>query len=193
MIVPTTRPEMGRHAAEQLLFSAGVTSEVALLGRRGYYRNTMGDPATNDRGIYDDAIFLLTPAAFVSFNANCDPSRFHPGIAVLKAGVWRYRLGVHGLTRDKARQYQALVQAAPVTVRRDSDAAAEPREETGWFGINIHCGGYSSTSSLGCQTIYPGQWDSFIALVKSEMQRFDAREIAYCLTERPTLIMSPTS
>lgn len=178
-IVPLTRPELSHGLAMTLLKDAGVTEPVAVLGRRGYYRDTMGAPGENDRGIYDDAIAIVTPSAFVTFNANCDPSAFRPGVAVLKAGVWRYRLGIHGLSKPKARQYTALVQAAPVTVKRDGAG-----EETGYFGINIHRGGYNTTSSLGCQTTYPAQWDAFIALMKNEVARYAVQTFPYCLTER---------
>lgn len=177
-IVPNARPELGRHAAEEMLAQLGVAGP-AILGRRGYYRDAMGVPGKNDRGIYDDAIFVVTPTAFVAFNANCDPSRARPGIAVLKAGVWQYKPGIHGLARPKEQQYLALVQAAPVTVVRDGRG-----DDTGWFGINIHRGGYSSTSSEGCQTIYPDQWPAFIELVKLEMQRHGLMRIPYALTER---------
>ena len=179
-LVPNARPEMGRHAAEQLLHAHGVEGP-ALLGRRGYYRDTMGKPGENDRGIYDDAIMLVTPTAYVTFNANCDPSRYARGMAVLAPGVWRYKVGIHGLSRPKAEQYEALVQAAPVTVRRDQQG-----NDTGWFGINIHRGGRTTTGSLGCQTIHPSQWEAFLALVKAELHRHGIVTIPYVLTERET-------
>src|SRR5262245_48185267 len=115
----------------------------------------------NDRGIYDDALFIVSPETFVAFNANVDPSVFRRGIAALEAGGVRYKLGIHGLSRPAAQCYKALVQAGPVTVRRD-----ETGNDTGWFGINIHRGGVSGTSSLGCQTIVPDQWPTFIAPVE---------------------------
>jgi hypothetical protein len=178
--LPTTRPEMGRHAAEQMLVELRVDiARPALLGRRGYYRDTMGATGANDIGIYDDAIMLVTPTAYVTFNANCDPSRVHHGVAVLKPGVWRYKLGTHGITRPAAQRYEALIQAGSVTVLREGQG-----EDHGWFGINIHRGGYNTTSSEGCQTIHPDQWDSFISLVKTELHRYAAVEIPYALTQR---------
>lgn len=185
-IVPGARPEIGKHAAEAMLQTLQVDlSKPALLGRRAYYRDAMGVPGVNDWGIYDDAILLVSPTAFVTFNANCDPSRHHFGVAQLIPGVWRYKLGIHGITRPKAQQYEALVQAAPVTVLRDPDGShAERWRDTGLFGINIHRGGRNVTSSEGCQTIYPDQWDAFLALVKAEMQRHGVPEMPYALTER---------
>lgn len=178
-IVPLTRPELSHDLAITLLKEAEITETVAILGRRGYYRDTMGEKGKNDRGIYDDAIVILTPTAFASFNANCDPSAFKPGIANLKAGVWRYKIGTHNLSKPADKRYTALVQAAKVTVLRDQQG-----DDTGWFGINIHRGGYNTTSSLGCQTIYPSQWEAFIALIKNEVKRYGVKDFPYVLTER---------
>ena len=63
-----------------------------------------------------------------------------------------------------------------MTVLRDGR-----RRESGWFGINIHRGGHTTTSSLGCQTIHPPQWPAFIALVKQEMRRESRGRIPYVL------------
>lgn len=151
---------------------------VVLVGVRGYYRDTMGKAGVNDRGIYDDAIFLISPDSFNSFNANCDPGAFARGIANLRPGTWFYKIGIHGLSKPKAQQYKALVQAADVTVLRDGKG-----EDTGRFGINIHRGGVSKVSSLGCQTIVPTQWQHFIAAVETEMKKHGQKIIPYVLTE----------
>jgi lysozyme len=160
------------------LRSHGITDDFALLGVRGYYLYSMGAAGVNDRNIYDDAIMLVTPTAYVTFNANTDPGAFRTGIANLKPGVWRYKVGTHNISKPPEQRYTALVQAAPVTVVRDGQG-----EQTGWFGINIHRGGYTRTSSLGCQTIPPSQWGAFIALVKEEMRRHGRPEIPYVLME----------
>lgn len=175
-IVPPSKPAQKRAVTESLLRQAGIQSGVALVGIPGYYLDTMGAPGKNDRGIYDDAIILVSPSVHATFNANTDPSSFRPGIATLKPGLWSYKLGIHGLSKPVSRQYEALVQAAPVTVLRDKQG-----EESGWFGINIHRGSYNSTSSLGCQTIYPAQWAGFLALVKQEMARAGQTRIPYLL------------
>jgi len=153
--------------------------KVVLLGVRGYYANSMGGPG-NDRGIYDDAIIVLSPSVTASFNANTDPSVTREGVAVLKTGVWRYKTGIHGLSKPPSRQYLALVQAAEVVVHRDGVG-----DDRGFFGINIHRGSRNSTSSLGCQTIYPEQWDAFLQTVRSEMHRYGMLDLPYVLVEGP--------
>ena len=175
-IVPASRPKQDRAESLRLLEAHGVTDGLALLGVRGYYLRTMGAPDRNDRDLYDDAIALVTPSAHVTFNANVDPSPIRRGVASLAPGSYLYRLGIHGLNRPANRRYEALVQAAPVTVQRDGG-----RRESGWFGINIHRGGSNTTSSLGCQTIHPTQWSAFIALVKQEVRREGRRRIPYVL------------
>lgn len=132
----------------------------------------------NDRGIYDDALFLVSLDACVAFNANVDPSVSRPGIAVLQPGAYRYKVGVHGLSKPAAQRYTALVQAGPVRIARDGGAV-----ESGRFGINIHKGSRTSTSSAGCQTLPPDQWPAFIALVQSELKRSGAKELPYVLIE----------
>lgn len=176
-MLPSSRPQLTRDAVSQLLSKHSV-GEFALVGIRGYYLNNMGKPGANDRGIYDDAIFLITPNVFAAFNANVDPSVFRKRIATLKPGLWWYKIGVHGLSKPRYRQYRALVQASPVTVTRDGAG-----EESGFFGINIHRGGKATTSSEGCQTLPTEQWSSFFGLVESEMKRCEKTAIPYLLTD----------
>lgn len=155
--------------------------DALLVGRRGYARDSMGVPGQNDRGVFDDAIVLLSGGAVVAtFNANTDPSLARPGIAELVPGLYRYALGIHGLSKPVARQYPALVQAAPVTVQRDGQTGTQ----SGYFGINIHRGGVNETTSEGCQTIWKPQWDDFFARVKAVMEKSKATTISYALTAR---------
>lgn len=179
---PASRPKRGAEAVIAMLRSHGVQKRPALLGVRGYYRTTMGDPTANDRGFYDDAVFLVRPdGAVFSFNANTDPAIYRHGIATLAEGVWQYEVGLH---RGK---YLALRQATPVTVQRDSPHGPNhaPAHDVGMFGINIHRGGVTATHSEGCQTIVPHQYTEFMAAVVAAMVDANVVRIPYCLVEEP--------
>jgi len=183
MMVPPSKPQQKREATERLLRKAGVTDKVALVGIRAYYKNTMGKKNANDLGIYDDAIFLVTPQVYATFNANVDPSRLRQGIATLKAGVHPYRKGRHGISRGPG--YPALRPATTgerLPVSR-YDAKTKKYYDGMGIAINIHKGSYNSTSSDGCQTIYPAQWTGFINLVYEEMSRYGQKTIPYLLVE----------
>ena len=108
------------------------SGKVHLVGVRGYFLDSMGKKSQNDRGIYDDAIAIVSPSGILTFNANTDPATFRKRIANLKKGLWKYKIGIHGLSKPKSQQYKALVQADKVTVHRD-----QVGNDTGWFGINI--------------------------------------------------------
>lgn len=145
---------------------------LVVVGMRGYYPD-LGAPGTNDRGLYDDAIVIDAPASFATFNGNTDPSRYRPGtgtgsakgMATLNPGVWyAHRFDLH------SGRYLALCQRlGQVTVTRDGNP---PYPDTGMFGINIHRGGYNTTSSEGCQTVHPDQWKSFIELSIDHAKRW---------------------
>jgi hypothetical protein len=194
-IVPEQKPRLSTAELQELVASVGcdpLQHPLLVVGVRGYYTERLGKPGVNDRNFYDDAIFVHTSSVTAAYNANTDPSRYKKGygtsektkgMASLKAGLWpAYRFGEHGKTK-----YFALCQTGgEVTVVRDGDP---PYEDTGYFGINIHRGGYNTTSSLGCQTIHPTQWDSFIALVKDQAQRLHGANwrgaaVTYVLVER---------
>jgi lysozyme len=183
-LLPTTRPEATRLEVSTKLAAMGIDENryhVHLLGVRGYNLDAMGERGHNDRSMYDDAMFLITSTGFFrTFNANVDPSAYRNGVANLCPGTWLYKLGIHGITRPKFLQYEALVQAAEVEIVRDGSSA----REKGWFGINIHRGGNFTTSSLGCQTIPPGQWNEFISTVKSQLDFHDQTILPYVLIER---------
>jgi lysozyme len=104
------------------------------------------------------------------------------GIATLKAGTWRYEPGMHGYSQARAGKpgypYPAFVQADEVTCTRDNTSST-----TGYFGINIHRGSNSGTSSLGCQTVPPNQWEEFHGLLVSRLSRWRQAEFSYVLFE----------
>lgn len=173
------RPQWDHLKVLNILGLLGVTEKCALLGVRGYFRDSQGKPGVNDREIYDDALFLVGPNGyFRSFNFNCDPNGFRKGhgtgsshgMASLKPGVYRVHIrDIHGGSVP----HRALCERrGKVTVYRDADASVpadkilhldgfKVYEDTGNFGINIHRGGANSTSSLGCQTVPPSQWAEF--------------------------------
>lgn len=181
-LLPPNRPLQPREKTAQMLLAHGVKDAVAVLATRGYFADSLGKKGANDRGCYDDALIVVSPVCHVAFNGNTDPSIFRKAIAVLKPGVWRYRPGTHNLSKPKARQYPAFVQAGEVTVIRDGEG-----EDTGEFGINIHRGGINTTSSLGCQTLPPAQWASFYALLREQLARFGQKTFPYVLTVDPRL------
>jgi hypothetical protein len=176
LLPATGKPRLSTIELDEKLSSFNINREkypVLIIGIRGYYRDTMGAPGVNDRGIYDDAIFVHSPSVTAAFNGNTDPSAFKKGqgtgnkkgMACLDPGVWY----VHQFDKHKG-QYLALCQRlGNVTVTRDGDP---PYSDTGNFGINIHKGSYRGTSSLGCQTIHPDQCDSFINLVMDQAKRY---------------------
>jgi lysozyme len=149
------------------------------VGIRGYFKDTMGEKGKNDVGIYDDAMFILAPNnLMLSYNANTDPSRVFPGVAVLKpGGPYLYKIGMHNMQHP----YKALRQYGRVTVLRngkeDTDTAQSP------FYIDIHKGGYNTTSSLGCQTIHPDQWADFLINTERILSQYSQQIIPYCLVE----------
>ena len=105
-------------------------------------------------------------------------------MASLKPGAWF----VHKFDQHRGKYLALCQRLGPVTVVRDGNP---PYEDTGSnFGINIHRGSYNATSSLGCQTIHPDQWTSFIGLAVDQAKRYfvdrwDKVVIPYVLLEQP--------
>ncbi len=156
---------------------------LLIVGIRGYAAQS-----ENKRGVYDDAIVILTNEVCEAFRANTDPSRvgFNPkvgkGYALLKPGAYpSYRFDTHN---SRVNPHPAICQrAGNVTVLRDGG-----REETGRFGINIHRGGAQGTSSEGCQTLPHVEWREFYQLAKSEAKRlwgdaWNKNTVCYALVE----------
>ena len=177
-MIPNSRPKQKDSITKNDLKKAGIDSGVSIVGIRGYYLDTMGEVGKNDRGIYDDAIIVVSDNVHASFNANTDPSVFKKGIASLKPGLHLYKKGNHGISRGPG--YPAL---RPATKGEELPVFRDGKGDDFGIAINIHKGGYKTTSSAGCQTIYPDQWDGFINLVYSEMNRFGQKTIPYLLLE----------
>lgn len=191
-ITPARVPQQGLAGVLARLDAAGLVLDrtqhpLFIVGVRGYYRDTMGVVGKNDRGLYDDALFVVSPNGLMAFNANTDPSSYRKatkdtrGMATLVPGLYfAWVIGQH-------KGYRALQQiGGPVTVARDGESALD----TGYFGINGHRGSVHGTSSEGCQTVVPTQWPSFIALVESEARRlfptkWQKQIIPYALVVEP--------
>jgi lysozyme len=175
-IVPATQPRLSSEDLLARIAPFGIDRDkhpVIVAGVRGYYLNSMGEPGKNDRGIYDDALFIHSPSIMAAYNANTDPSYVRKGkgtgagkgMATLEPGCWY----VHKFGQHKG-SYLALCQrGGDVTVMRDGDPEYA---DTGMFGINIHKGSYTKTSSEGCQTIHPDQWTSFIETAVDQAKRY---------------------
>lgn len=177
---PKGRPLYARDQAKLLLADFNLGKEpIIILGFRGYFRDTLGVKGKNDRGIYDDAVIITSDSCHATYNANTDPSIYKTGIASLVPGKYLYKIGIHGLSKPKDQQYEALVQAGPVIVARD-----DGKTEEGWFGINIHKGYNTTTGSAGCQTIAPDQWAAFIETIKQQLSFYKKKVVTYLLLDK---------
>jgi hypothetical protein len=187
MTMPKSKPQMKEKDVLKLIKKYKIDREkhpVVLVGVRGYYLDTMGVKGENDRGIFDDAAFILTPNGFFSFNFNTDPSAYRKGegystkkgMACLMAGLWWYKIGLH-------KGKPAYRQAAHVTVMRDGIKGDYPH--TGDHAINIHWAPPSGrTSSEGCQTVPYSQWSAFKSLLDMELNKYgQGKKFPYILVE----------
>ena len=195
-MIPPNVPQAARawvisQLIEQGLWRDDKVTRMCVVGVRSYYTNTMGKRGVNDRGIYDDAIFVITPTGMTAFNGNTDPSVYRKGRAVLKAPQKvKYRKGWHGY-RSK-RGHKAFRQASNVIVKRDGGVGNGKSLGGGYytdkgahrFWINLHRGGWTTTSSAGCQTVPPSQWGAFYSLVCLEMDRYKQSSFNYYLINR---------
>lgn len=192
MMIPSAKPKASLTTvmdyAKKAWANAGRDLQLPgcfVLGVRGYYRDTMGEPLTNDYGIFDDALFVFTPFGFTSWNGNTDPSRigWNPNadkfMARLKVGVWQMVKLIH---RGK---YPAFGQSGnEVTVDRVKSDGTVAKSETGCFGINLHRGG-SGTSSEGCITVPREQWTSFYDTLASGMDATGQKSFPFILIDGP--------
>ena len=181
-ILPPARPKRELKDLQAVLNHFKLDGkEAVLVFVRGYYLDSMGAPDRNDRNIYDDAVFLIGPGVFESWNANTDPSFARDGgraLATLNLGLFQFYRGKH-----KGR-YPAL-RSWPEGVRVDVTREGKPSTAV---GINIHKGSTSSRSrdvvwSEGCLTIPDIQWPDFIARVYGIMKRLGQNVIEVAVVE----------
>ena len=140
---------------------------VAVVAIRGYRLDSLGKPGANDRDLFDDALFIVTPDKVLPYNANTDPAGWAQGRATLVPGIHLMGPGPHNVTKGASRMYPAFRQAEIFTVTRDGRGS---QRFSGFFGINLHraagrFGSFGATSSHGCQTLPtdPGPlgWSAF--------------------------------
>ena len=123
---------------------------------------------------------LRPPDGVQPFNGNSDPSVYRSRVATIKAPqAIRYKPGLHGYKR-KDGPYPAFRQDADCTVVRDGVG-----DDTGMFYVNLHRGGVDGTSSLGCLTIPPHQWDEFHGLLTSLLRKHGQETFFVTLVEYP--------
>jgi lysozyme len=180
-ILPNSRPKITADELFKLIESYQLDRNkygLFNVGLRGYYANSLGEKGKNDLNIYDDAIVTVSENGILSFNSNTDPSYLrkgsgfgaNKGMATLKGDsiYYAHQFGMHR-GRKSNKGYMALVQRlGKVTVIRSGNP---DYPDTGMFGINMHRGGYKTTSSEGCQTVYPDQYNEFIENGMEESKR----------------------
>lgn len=177
-----TRPKMTLEEVQALLKekNINIAEPVKVIAIRGYYKDTMGVKGKNDRGIYDDAFFVIGPNYFQSFNANTDPSKSKPGIGTIAPGLHYYKKGKHGLSKPGG-GYPAF--------RPATDDESLPGYRDGQKGItkiynaNIHSGGDIYTNSAACQTVIKRNWLEFQTKVYKLMDQEGQRLLPYMLIE----------
>ena len=164
-------PQLPESKVHEILDANGVNrARVSVLAIRGYYLDSIGKPGVNERRKYDDAHFIVWPDGIARYQGNTDPNGYRigsgtgntKGMATLKSGIHLYGTGQH-------RGRLAFRQCETFTVIRDGNP---PYEHYGWHAINWHSGGYSSTSSLGCQTNRPNDFAELRKLIYSLLPRY---------------------
>lgn len=191
--IPPSKP----HASLSVVMAAAEKANggkplpaVFVLAVRGYYRDTMGVPRSNDYGIFDDAFFIVSPFGFSAWNGNSDPSRIgwngNAGkfMARLKPGVYTYQRLKHHASRPDG--YMAFGQGErPVTVERLRQDGTIAQTETGYFGINLHRAGINGTSSEGCCTVPREQWEDFRDTLSDAMRKSAVSSFSLILVDGP--------
>lgn len=197
-ILPTHRPAQSAAVTwatiqkfEHLLPADRKNDSVYVLAVRGYYTDTMGKKGINDRGLFDDAIFVVEPDAVHNFNGNTDPSRGKPGMAELMAPqVIRYKPGKHGISGSSP--YDAFRQDSPCTVIRDGTGKDNDANKPDYFWINLHRGRPNSTSSAGCQTVPRHQWEEFKLLLYSLLDEYGQENFCYLIVDEADKVSQAT-
>jgi lysozyme len=139
----------------------------------------MGKPGVNDRGIFDDAMIVVAPNYYQTFNANTDPGKYKTGIGTVAPGLHFYKKGKHGISGKNP--YDAF--------RPDTDDEGLPGYRDGQKGIkriitpNLHSGGTINVNSAACQTVKKEQWVEFQTTVYKLMSDAKQKRLPYVLLE----------
>lgn len=157
---------------------------VRVVAIRGYYLRTMGKPTENDRGIYDDALILMGPNYYQTFNANTDPSTEKPGMATLLPGWHLFKQGWHGYGKPSGhRAFRPANVAEVLPVLRDGQKGIKQG-----LAINLHSGGFVNTGSAGCQTVRADEWREFQNAAYKLMDKEGQKTLPYLLVEQKYLL-----
>ena len=137
-MLPNSTPNASREIVVQALIDQELwrddrITRLSVVGVRGYYNNSMGKKNVNDRGIYDDGLFIISPDTFTSFNGNTDPSvQYKAGRAMLRSPQRVvYKPGYHGYGRRSG--HPAFRQQNDVVVRRDGGVGNGSPVGDGYF------------------------------------------------------------
>lgn len=166
------KPAISQAEVLHILQANGIDlTKVSVLAIRGYYLDSMGKPAVNDRQIYDDAMIIYSPRGIMAYQANTDPNGYRKGTGTGSAkGMASLVPGIHLFGIGPHKGKPAFRQCEEFTVLRDGNP---PYRDKGWHAIDLHAGGHTSTSSLGCQTIPAEKWAQFKALLYALLDEFE--------------------
>lgn len=172
--------KISRQEADKYLkvATAKFLESVYVIAIRGYYKNSMGVPGENDRGIYDDAIILVGPGYFKTYNGNTDPRKHGKGIGQLLPGLHFFKQGVHGYKSGPYKAFRTANHLEILPVIRDGQKGIKDG-----VTINLHKGGLFNTNSIACQTIYADQWMEFQKTAYQLMDQEGQRVLPYLLIE----------
>lgn len=199
---PAINPDVARMTAYRLLLADRQCEPYQIMVRCPVMMLAIRRPGV---GTYDDDLLLIDgwSGPVRQFNGNTDPSRFGASPmgngkdeARLEPGNWFFIRGHHNALPRCFRQPDAAQAAAagllksfrdPVrsvghfTVRR-MHSATEGKLDTGLFNVNLHPGGNHGTSSAGCQTMPPAQYDEMRDAAYAAMDASGQPFLPYLLT-----------
>jgi hypothetical protein len=152
---------------------------VKVIAIRGYFKNSMGKPGENDRGIFDDAFILIGPNYFKTFNANTDPRVTKNGVGMLLPGWHLFKQGWHGYGKQSGHEAFRTANAREVLpVLRDGQVGIKEG-----VTVNLHKGGQYNTNSIACQTVQADQWLEFKKDAYTLMNKEGQKLLPYLLLE----------